>query len=220
MSDRSATSVRRSPLVPRPAPRPSGAPRPSSTVRKATAPPPPPVRPRLVSLPSIDLEADEPPRSIAPPLPRAARRRLTGEDLIATIFEEVHALQFLGDALEASRFCLSMLNTFLPCRTSLLHMYDATRREFMVVSARGQGADDAVLKRQSAEDPLLRVAMPRGVAFAWNNLLAAPSTSLDRFATLERVCRVLTAPVVHGGRYLGAIESRGYSVQCPRLINA
>jgi hypothetical protein len=168
--------------------------RPSRPAFAAVAPEPVAAEP-VVPAPS------EPPASAVP-----VSRRVRGEELVSAVFDEVHALQFLGDALEAARFCLAVMQSLVPCEAAMVHVFDAERSDFLVVEARGEGAEDMVLKRHEPSDPILRVVMPMGKAFAWNDLSNAPACTLARFATLKKVDRVLAAPILLGGRYLGAIE--------------
>jgi hypothetical protein len=63
-----------------------------------------------------------------------------------------------------------------------------------------------VLKRHDPADPLLRVVMPMGKPFSWNDLSNAPARKLARFGSLPNVQRVLAAPILVAGRYLGAID--------------
>jgi GAF domain-containing protein len=109
-------------------------------------------------------------------------------------------------ALSAARVCLDALERAVPCRASLVHMFDAARSEFVVVHARGEHAESMILERQSTDDPLLRVAMPRVDPFAWDDLRRAPVSRLGRFSELSNVVSVLVCPLVAGTRWLGAIE--------------
>ena len=176
-----------------------------------------------MSLPSADLVDEDAPSPCPPPLPSTlpapssapasaplslppATRRMGGEELVATVFEKVHAMYFLGDALEATRFALTVLADAVPCRASLVHFFDVTRKEFVVVDAHGEGACDMVLTRHGVKDPLLGVAMPLGAPFFWNDLSNAPVRSIARFANMGEIARALVCPIVLGGRWMAAIE--------------
>src|SRR5262249_31568471 len=108
------------------------------------------------------------------------------------------------DALEGARYILSLLVSLVPCRTALVHLFDATRREFIVVEARGEGAEGLVLMRHGDDDLLLSVAMEKGHARAWAGVPGAGIT--PRFKELGAVDHALVAPVIADGMYLGAIE--------------
>ncbi len=244
--------------------RASVASRPSSVPRPAP-------RARLVSLKSVDLEEDESPRSVPPPLPKrdvassappsrsappsaatsapvsaivprdprplealepvvvpapapvpalepvrasavvpapvpTPRTRLAGDELVTAMFDRVHALHFVADALEAASYCLTVIADLIPCKAILVHFFDATRRDFIVVAARGICGDDLVLERHPASDPVLEVGISRGRAAMVNDVEPSVGTSVARFATLGGVHRVLVAPVMQADRCLGAIE--------------
>jgi hypothetical protein len=115
-------------------------------------------------------------------------------------------MAFFADALTAGRFCLELLCELVPCRVALLHLYDAERREFIVVDAMGAGSDAALLGRVGQRDPLLSVSMPRAAPFTWSNLTNAPVHSVERLAKLGGATCIMHAPVKASGRYLGVIE--------------
>jgi hypothetical protein len=138
--------------------------------------------------------------------PPAKVKRLRGDELVSEVFDEAHVLPFLTDALEVGRCILSVLQRLLPCEASMVHFFDVERQEFIVACAEGEGGEDMLLKRHPPTDPLLRVVMPTGKAFAWNDLSSAPASSLGRFASLRQVKRALVSPIKLDGRYIGAIE--------------
>jgi hypothetical protein len=195
----------------------SVAPAASIAAPSVTVPERPKIAPGPPSIPGVGSEPAEgaapPPTLVSPELrpilvpviPEGARR-MRGDELATAMFEHLHALAFLPDALEAARYCLAVLAETTPCRAALVHFFDVVRHEFIVVDARGEGADDMRLKRHGINDPLLRVAMPMGSAFFWNDLSNAPARSVARFAALGQVRRALVCPISHGGRWLGAIE--------------
>lgn len=178
--------------------------------------------PHLVSLPTMDLvevveiQAKRP-KSVPPPLPAnrdAARhservpvvRRSVADDVLETLFEALRDLDSEPDALSAARACLGALERVAPSRASMVHAFDVMRGDFLVVDARGEAAEAMVLQRSAKADPLLRVAVPKGEPFPWNDLRRAPVTRLARFSGLPHVARVLVCPVLAGARWLGAIE--------------
>ena len=186
--------------------------------------PPRPSRavPHLVSLPTMDLVevvevTDARPKSVPPPLPpkrdahrRSERvpvlRRPVCDDVLETLFEALRDLDAEADALTAARACLGALAGVVPSRASMVHAFEVMRRDFLVVDARGESTESMVLQRSSKDDPLFRVAIPKGEPFPWNDLRRAPVARLARFAGLPHVARVLVCPVLDGARWLGAIE--------------
>ena len=203
-------------------PRPVGVPRPT----QKSAPPPPPVRPRVVSLADNDFALVEesparpaPPRSTPPPAPATSARpasappisqtfakRPVGDELVSAVFEKMHELEFAPDSLDGARFCLAAIESVVPCRASMIHLYDARRKDYLVVDSRGEAAESMLLLRQDEKDPLFRVAIPTGRPFAWNNLKNSPIARLSRFSNLPHVDRVLVAPVMNGKNCVGVIE--------------
>jgi hypothetical protein len=189
---RNATAARSStvvvPRVPRPAAR--------------SSPPPLPLprpRPRIVTLPD-DALMSEP--ASPPPLP--AHR--PPSDVLSQLVRQMVDLESYEDALHAGRFCLQRIAAVLPCRASLVHLFDPYRKEFIVIDARGAYAEAMKLSRHTDADPLLRLAMPTGRPFAWHDLTRAPVTKLARFKTVYNVRSILVCPVVQRSYWYGAIE--------------
>ena len=163
--------------------------------------PPRPSRavPHLVSLPTMDLvevvEVAKRPKSVPPPLPDTrdaarrservlAMRRSSGDDVLESLFDVLRDLDSEPDALTAARTCLGALDGVVPSRASMVHAFDVMQREFRVVDARGESAESMVLQRSAKDDPLLRVAIPKGEPFPWNDLRRAPVARLARFRGL------------------------------------
>jgi GAF domain-containing protein len=126
--------------------------------------------------------------------------------MLALLFERLQNLEHAVDALAGARFCLEAVAFVLPCRASLVHLFDLTRKEFLVVDARGTQASTMKLARHGIGDPLLRMAMPTGRPFAWHDLRYAPVNRLARFKAIDSVRTILACPVTSGQGWLGAIE--------------
>jgi hypothetical protein len=141
---------------------------------------------------------------VRPSIPSVPRKDTS--PAVTAVSERMHAMRFFDHALDAARYALAALADAIPCRASLVHFFDVTRRAFIVVDARGEGADEMRLLRHEEKDPLLRVAMPLGAPFYWNDLTNVPVRSVARLAALGKVARVLVCPVADGARWLGAIE--------------
>jgi hypothetical protein len=174
------------------------------------------MRPRIESLADCDfalVEEKSPtaPRPL-PPRPASARalppppRRPPPDDLIPMLFDHIHELELLTDALEGARFVLDVLAKTMPSRAGLVHLFDAQRRSFVVVAATGEAKDGMILARQDARDPVLRALMPDGRPFAWRNLRDVPVRGIARFAELSHIDSVVAAPVSIGPRWMGVIE--------------
>jgi GAF domain-containing protein len=129
------------------------------------------------------------------------------DDLIADLFDAMHELHFLPDAIEAGDFCLGICMEKLSCEAGVVHVYQTDRREFVVTNVRGASAGRLLLRRYADTDtPLASVMSQRRPV-----VLEAPAAADDRAET-ERCIpsagmrRILMAPVMPAGRFLGAIE--------------
>jgi hypothetical protein len=145
------------------------------------------------------------PRRSSAPRSRDPGARLRGEDLIADLFEAMHDLHFLRDAIEGGDFCLAQAMDRLPCQVGLIHLYDIDRREFVVTSAQGPGASALLLQRHAESDPMLSKAMRARKAVVTSGDEGAMPT-IDRYQSLGGARSVIAAPVMQAGRFLGAIE--------------
>jgi hypothetical protein len=193
--------------------KPKSVPPPLPPPRSAVAVPRAPAIPRAPAVPRAAAPRAAASHAVAPP-PVSARyservpilRRSSSDDLLETLFEALRDLDSEPDALSAARACLLALESVVPSRAATVHAFDVTRGDFIVVDAQGEAAETMVLQRSSKDDPLLRVAIPNGEPFPWNDLRKAPVARLARFSGLPHVARVLVCPVLAGARWLGAIE--------------
>jgi GAF domain-containing protein len=133
-------------------------------------------------------------------------KRVPGEELIAQLFEEMHALHFLADALEGGHFCLAVAMEKLPSKAAYLHLYDIDRREFVVVCTRGHGTEPLLLSRIGESDALLASAMRKRRAVVMNESTPETGVTVSRFAPVGGAKRIIVTPVMQAGRFLGAIE--------------
>jgi hypothetical protein len=138
--------------------------------------------------------------------PVAPRNRARGEDLIADLFDSMHELHFLRDAVEGGNFCLSLAMEKIPSQAGIVHLYDINRREFLVTSTRGVAASTLLLRRHTESDVLLSAAMRRRRAVVIGDAGATDAAALERYAPLGGVRSLVIAPVMQAGRFLGAIE--------------
>jgi putative methionine-R-sulfoxide reductase with GAF domain len=206
-------------MVPVPVPAPAPAPVPPSVpppafAMPAAAPAPAPAPPAAIAPPEPVL----PPAAVdpfnlrqAPPQqrPRQAshpRVRVRGEDLIADLFEAMHDLHFVRDALEGGEFCLTLAMEKLPSQAGIVHLYDIDRREFLVTSTRGAGTGKLLLRRHPESDALLSAAMRKRRAVVIADATQSEAAGIDRYAALGGARSLMIAPVMQSGRFLGAIE--------------
>jgi hypothetical protein len=188
---------------------------------RPSGPPPVPSSPphaapieRATPIPSrIVLPPPPPPIAVAPPPPAPARRgpRVSGDELIADLFQDMHELDFCTDSVDAATFTLSLAMDKLESDIGIVHLYDIDRREFVVVRAAGPGTGVLARLRTSEADPLAAEALrsrgavilpdaandPRAIGGRWDALRTALGQPLACIATIR---------AAQGGRFLGLIE--------------
>ncbi len=145
-------------------------------------------------------------RASEPARPQPARNRARGEDLIADLFDSMHELHFLRDAVEGGNFCLNLALEKIPSQAGIVHLYDINRREFLVTSTRGVAASTLLLRRHTETDALLAAAMRRRRALVVADAGQGDAASLERYAALGGAKSLIVVPVMQSGRFLGAIE--------------
>jgi GAF domain-containing protein len=169
-----------------PVPERSSAPPPSSTKI------PPPPRPAVIP-------STPPPKSVP-------TKRLSGDDLLAELFEAFNDLHFLRDSIEGAEFVLALTLEKLPSEIGLVSLFDINKREFVIVRQTG-GAKRAVGQRQSEKAPIASTAMRKRHAVVVSDPGGAQRATDDRWKLIGAEIRSLVcAPVELGGRYLGLIE--------------
>ncbi len=164
----------------------------------------------VINQPPPSIVVNPPPSVVindAPSLTQASPPsvRMRGDDLITDLFEVMHDLHFLRDAVEGGDFCLAVAMERIPSLAGIVHLYDIDRREFVITSARGPNTASLLLKRHSEAEPLLAGAMRRRRAVAIGDA-TQQTASVERYAAVGGARSVIVAPVMQAGRYLGAIE--------------
>jgi signal transduction protein with GAF and PtsI domain len=187
------------PEVRRPASAPTWAPSPTAPARESEPP---------AARPSLPPAAAENPRTIeSPHIPAATRStRLRGEDLVADLFEVMHELHFLRDALEGGDFCLAAGMEKIPSESGFVHLYNIDRREFIITSTRGARAGALLLRRHGEGEKVLATAMRRRRPVVIADAAHGEAASVERYAAVGGARSVIVAPVMQAGRFLGAIE--------------
>jgi GAF domain-containing protein len=139
--------------------------------------------------------------------PASPASRLSGDDLLAELFDACGDLQFLRDAFEGADFILALTLEKLPSEVGIVSFFDVNSREFVVVRQTG-GGDSALLRRLPERSPIVQAAMRTSRAVVVADAMADPHASSDeRFQAMRVTPRSLVcAPVQVGGRYLGLIE--------------
>ncbi len=178
----------------------SVAPRPAGTKSIAPAAP----RPSASPPKAAPSESKLPRRSKAPPPAQKTPKRVAGEELIAVLFESMHDMHFMSDAVEGAGFCLELAALHLPARVAIVYLYDINRREFVVASARGAEADALLLKRYSESETLLTKTMrkQRGLLLSEGDVALIESPMFQAFGAAKSA---ILAPVKLSGRFLGIV---------------
>jgi putative methionine-R-sulfoxide reductase with GAF domain len=132
--------------------------------------------------------------------------RARAEDLIADLFEAMHDLHFVRDAIEGGEFCLALAMEKLPSRAGIVHLYDIDKREFLVTSTRGPGTGKILLKRHAENDAILQAAMNRRRAIVIADTTHSTAVQVERYEAVGGVRSLIVAPVMQHGRFLGALE--------------
>jgi GAF domain-containing protein len=136
------------------------------------------------------------------PSGRFVRGRITGDELITALFESMHDLHFLRDALDGGQFCLALATEVLPARAALIHFFDVEKREWVIACTRGKDASRLLTMRTPESDPLLRDAARKRRAV----VSGADTSGAPRYAALGGSRSLIVAPIMQAGRALGALE--------------
>jgi hypothetical protein len=139
-------------------------------------------------------------------VPGLRAARAAGEDLLAYLFESMHELNFARDAVDGGNFCLQIAMEKLPSLAGIVLLYDINHREFLVSNTHGADADKLLLRRFPETDPLLALAMRRRRAIVVAEAGETEAASNERYVTVGGARSLIVAPVMKGGRFLGAIE--------------
>ncbi|MGK3989861.1 GAF domain-containing protein [Sorangium sp. So ce136] len=162
--------------------------RPDAAPQPAEIPPPAPSQP-------VRRRSSFPPRN----------GRLSGDDLIAELFEACSDLHFLQDTLAGADFILALTLDKIPCALGFVSLFDINRGEFVVV--RQHGGKSALLARLSERAPLALAAMRSRRAVVVPDVSRDERALDDRWkATGVELRSVVCAPVELAGRYLGLLE--------------
>jgi putative methionine-R-sulfoxide reductase with GAF domain len=154
--------------------------------------------------PSFALAEAPSPGMVRTPSGRFIRGRVTGDELITSLFESMHDLHFLRDALDGGQFCLALATEVLPSRAALIHFFDVEKREWVVACTRGKDAQKLLTSRTPESDETLREAARKRRAMVVAD--AAPRTGAERYERLGGAKSLVVAPIMQAGRALGAIE--------------
>jgi GAF domain-containing protein len=137
------------------------------------------------------------------PSGRYVRGRVSGDELITSLFESMHDLHFLRDALDGGQFCLALATEVLPARAGIIHFFDIEKREWVVACTRGKDMGRLLTMRAPENDEILRECARKRRALVVPD--AAHVTS-ERYRQLNGARSLIAAPIMQAGRALGALE--------------
>ena len=137
------------------------------------------------------------------PSGRFVRGRVSGDELITSLFESMHDLHFLRDALDGGQFCLALATEVLPSRAALIHFFDIEKREWVVACTRGKDTHRLLTMRSVDTDEYLRECARKRRALVVPN---AANAAADRYRQLNGARSLIVAPIMQAGRALGALE--------------
>lgn len=141
--------------------------------------------------------------AVRTPSGRYVRGRVSGDELITALFESMHDLHFLRDALDGGQFCLALATEVLPARAALIHFFDVEKREWIVACARGKDTRSLLALRTADADEILRDAARKRRAMVVAN---ASTAAGERYRQIGGGQSLIVAPIMQAGRALGALE--------------
>jgi hypothetical protein len=140
-------------------------------------------------------------------LNRARASRPKGDRLLGGLFEAMHTLRFVDDVRDGAGFVLRVVVDKTRARTGLVHLYHASRREFVVVGAIGATDETVVLDfRTAADDPFIREIVGEREAVIVCDPKSDPALLRGRWSSARPHRSVLCAAASREGRILGLIE--------------
>jgi hypothetical protein len=132
--------------------------------------------------------------------------RLSGVDLLGDLFEAMHELHFMNDALVGGQFVLTLAVSKLPSRMAFAFFYDINRKEFVLSRGIGEKAETLLLSRLSVRDVVIAETMRRRRAWVVRDVKKDTRFQQGFWSKLpEPIENFIAAPVAMGTRYLGMI---------------
>jgi hypothetical protein len=132
--------------------------------------------------------------------------RPSGDRLMGSLFEALHALHFLEDVREGALFLGRTLSEKMRPATTLVHLYDINSGHFLVVSAEGSRAVALADYPTPEDDAFIVEVMKNEESTLVRDPATDPRFRRGRWALAEPNRSVLCAPVASDGRRLGLIE--------------
>lgn len=137
-----------------------------------------------------------------PKAKRAGVPRLTGDALIAALFDKVHQVSSKRDGIEAGYFCLDMAISKMQMAGGFVHFYDEDRKEFVLACARGGDVSGLLGSRRTEADPFLGNAIRSRAGM----LFAGEGRGDHRFNPFGGAGHVALGPIWSNGKFRGVIE--------------
>jgi hypothetical protein len=174
-------------------------------VQPAFAPAAPPEPTFTEAAPRAKQPSQPPPDGgmVKTPSGRFVRGRISGDELITSLFESMHDLHFLRDALDGGQFCLALATEVLPSRAAIIHFFDIEKREWVIACTRGKEMHRMLTMRAPETDEILRECARKRRALVVPN---ASQASSERYRQLNGARSLIAAPIMQAGRALGALE--------------
>lgn len=137
-----------------------------------------------------------------------AQGRLTGDELVGALFEAMHDLHFLKDALEGADFCLGLANEMIPSGGGYCYFYDLDKREYVVACTLEGSARTLLSSRFTNADPIAVRAMKKKRALIITPTEEAPvdGANAARYGSTGALKSSIFVPVLQGNLRLGALE--------------
>lgn len=133
----------------------------------------------------------------------AQRSRDPVADLVSELFDKMHELSFCAGVTEGADFILEVASRMIPAKYCLIHVFDINVGDFVLVRAKGENYERALLSRIPDREPWIATIMRRPVP----TRLKGDVASQPRWRMLGAVlANAVAVPVHMGGRYLGLIE--------------
>jgi len=138
--------------------------------------------------------------------PTFGKRGAAGDELIADLFEAMHGLHFLRDAIEGAHYCLTLALEMVPSRAGIAHFFNINKREFIVAATMGAKADSLILKKHAESDPILLAALKKKSSLVISDATASEARGLPRFEVVGMATSLIASPILLAGRPLGVFE--------------